>query len=72
MRNSIFLTLALAVSYSQAENLLDIAEEEELHRLLQAEDDEEERIVRGSRCDKINNVDQIGSHCYFKSDFYQA
>ncbi len=46
MRNSIFLTLALAVSYGQAENLLEIAEEEEeLHRLLQAEDEEDRRIL---------------------------
>ena len=72
MRNNILLSLALAVSYGQAENLLEIAEDEELHRLLQAEAEEEERIVGRSCKEMIDNVDQIGHRCYFKSNFYQA
>ena len=71
MRHSFILTLALAVSYSQAEDLLEVALDQEIHRHLQAE--EEDRIVRLLSCRNINSVDQIKyKHCYFGSDFYQA
>ena len=70
MRTCIYLTLALAMSYVQAENLMDIAEDEEHHRILQAESEEERRILRKSCKESIDNKDQIGSPCYFKSYFY--
>ena len=66
MRTSIYLTLALAMSYGQAENLFEIAQDEEQDRFLQAETQEDLRMLQrsGKPCPK-------NQRCYWESMYYR-
>ena len=49
MRTSIYLALALAMGYVHAENLFDIAQDEENYQTLEAEAEPERRMLQRQR-----------------------
>ena len=68
MRTSIYLTLALAMSYGQAENLFEISQDEEQDRFLQAETLEDRRMLQRSSRQRSC---QFPTRCYWNSRKYR-
>ncbi len=65
MRTSIYLTLALAaIGYVQAENIFDIAQDEENQQNLTAEADPRQRMLQRRSC-------QWPTRCYWNSRYYR-
>lgn len=59
MRSTIALMLALAATYASAENLLDLELDDDLEerRILEAEEHQDRRLQRGNCKEWIDNVD---------------